>query len=89
MKDKNLIFMGRVLCGMLKRKPEEKVDHSFVRFMSKVPTRYRKVLLRRYGFNGDMTLQEIADELKISRQAVLQIENRAFYILGKVVKEHI
>jgi len=68
---------------------EEKIDYDeglmkdeLWGMLQSLPERHRDVLMRRYGVFGheQMTLQQVADELGITRERVRQIELRALQL---------
>jgi len=63
-----------------------KIHDELKNALSKIGDRERMILEMRYGLNGTtpMTLQEIGDKLKLSRERVRQIEERAILRLRRV-----
>jgi RNA polymerase primary sigma factor len=58
------------------------------RLLRRLPERERAILVRRLGFSGEMTaavLQELADQLGISKERVRQLETRAIRELRRIV----
>ena len=58
-----------------------------LQFISKLPEKYERILRLRYGIGLDKsyTLQEISDELGISRERVRQIEIKSIEILRRLI----
>ncbi|MBR2825870.1 MAG: sigma-70 family RNA polymerase sigma factor [Solobacterium sp.] len=75
--------------------PEESAEKSYmrdemIRILEQLPERERKVLILRYGLNDGTpdTLDQVGSELKISKERVRQLEERAIRTLKKTNKEN-
>ncbi|MBV9455525.1 MAG: RNA polymerase sigma factor RpoD/SigA, partial [Rubrobacter sp.] len=54
-----------------------------VEFIEQLPERQRRVLVRRYGLDGDKpaTLADLSEELEVSRERVRQVQREAERVL--------
>jgi RNA polymerase nonessential primary-like sigma factor len=73
--------------------PEERLQSTEIgslmsQWMAQLTNRQRRILERRYGFGGTeiATLEEVADELKLTRERVRQIQIEALDRLRRVIR---
>ncbi len=69
---------------------KEKLKEDITHFLARLPQKYREVLVRRYGLLGHevKTLEEIGDEIGLTRERVRQIQSEAIKRLRRTVRKN-
>jgi RNA polymerase primary sigma factor len=65
--------------------------HRLMESVERVPERQRRVLVRRYGLDGEKpaTLAELSEELSVSRERVRQLQREAEGVLRDAGEHHL
>jgi RNA polymerase nonessential primary-like sigma factor len=88
------LSMGEALADEHSMPPEVRLQHSEVQrcvdcWLARLPARQRNVIQRRYGLNGFEihTLEQLARELRVTRERVRQLQIEALASLRGILRE--
>jgi RNA polymerase nonessential primary-like sigma factor len=88
------LSMGEALADERSVPPEARLQHSEIErrvdcWLAQLPARQRNVIQRRYGLNGfeTQTLEQLARELRVTRERVRQLQIEALASLRGILRE--